>query len=92
MEITNTVTIATKSIFSTLESLRMIKIFEDKLGRFMNEYPDVYAGTSFIKAENGLRYIFIIPSDNQEAIDASKQLVEMLDMFHLLLQMQTNDR
>lgn len=82
MEITNTVTIATKSIFSTLESLRIIKIFEDKLGHFVNEYPDVYAGTSFINAENGLRYIFIIPSDNKEAIDAGKQLVAMLDMFH----------
>ncbi len=86
MEITNTVTIATKSIFSTLEFLRIVKIFEYKLNRLINEYPDVYAGSSFIKAENGLRYIFIIPSDNQEAIDASKQLVETFDMFHLLLQ------
>lgn len=91
MEITNTVTIATKSIFSILESLRIIKIFEDKLGHFMDEYPDVYAGTSFIKAENGLRYIFIIPSDNQEAIDASKQLVAMFDMFHLLAFEEVNN-
>lgn len=91
MEITNTVTIATKSIFSTLESLRIVTIFEDKLSHFMDEYPDVYAGSSFIKAENGLRYIFIIPSDNQEAIDASKQLVAMLDMFHLFALEEVND-
>lgn len=90
MEITNTVTIATKAIFSILESLRIIKIFEDKLDHFMDEYPDVYAGSSFIKAENGLRYIFIIPSDNQEAIDAGKQLVAMLDMFHFTLEEVNN--
>lgn len=82
MEITNTVTIATKSIFSTLESLQIVRIFEDKLEPFMDKYPDVYVGSSFIKAENGLRYIFIIPSDNQEAIDAGKQLVAMLDMYN----------
>lgn len=92
MEITNTVTIATKSIFSTLESLRIITIFEDKLGHFVNEYPDVYAGSSFIKAENGLRYIFIIPSDNQEAIDAGKQLVAMLDMYNFAFEKKVNDR
>lgn len=90
MEITNTVTIATKAIFSTLESLRIVTIFEDKLNPFMDEYPDVYVGSSFIKAENGLRYIFIIPSDNQEAIDAGKQLVAMFDMFHFTLEEVNN--
>ena len=91
MEITNTVTIATKNVFSPMESMQIVKIFEDKLSSFMDKYPDVYSGTSFIKAENGLRYIFIIPSDNQEAIDASKQLVAMFDMFHLALE-EVNDR
>ena len=90
MEITNTVTIATKAIFSTLESLKTMTIFEDKLSHFMEKYPNVYVGSSFIKAENGLRYIFIIPSDNQEAIDAGKQLVAMLDMFHFAFE-EVND-
>ena len=91
MEIANTVTIATKAIFSTLESLQIVQIFEDKLEPFMDKYPDVYVGSSFIKAENGLRYIFIIPSDNQEAIDASKQLVAMLDMYNFAFE-KVNDR
>ena len=82
MEITNTVTIATENVFSPMESMKMLEIFEDKFGSFMNKYPDVYAGTSFIKAENGLRYIFIIPSDNADAIDASERLVATLDAFY----------
>lgn len=83
MEIVNTVTIATKNVFSFMESMKIMKIFEDKLGSFTNKYPDVYAGTLFIKAENGLRYIFIIPSDNPDAIDASERLVATLDTFYL---------
>ncbi len=90
MEITNTVTIATKAVFSPLESLRIITIFEDKLSHFMDKYPDVYTGSSFIKAEGGLRYIFIVPSDNQEAIDASKQLVAMLDMYNFAFEEVNN--
>lgn len=90
MEITNTVIIATKAVFSPLESLQIVKIFEDKLEPFMDEYPDVYTGSSFIKAEGGLRYIFIVPSDNQEAIDASKRIVAMLDFFHVTSEMLSN--
>lgn len=82
MEIANTVTIATKNVFSPMESMQIVKIFEDKLSSFMDKYPDVYSGTSFIKAENGLRYIFIIPSYNADAIDASERLVATLDTFY----------
>ena len=84
MEIVNTVTIATENVFSPTESMKMLDIFEDKFGSFMNKYPDVYAGTSSRKAEDGLRYIFIIPSDNADAIDASERLAATLDAFHFI--------
>lgn len=81
MEVTNTVTIMTEATFTPTESVRIIPIFEEEFSLFMQIHPDVYIGSVSLTADHRIRYIFIVPEHNQEAIEDAKDMVQTLNAY-----------
>lgn len=86
MEITNTIpniiALATTATFAPMESVALVSTFEEDFKRFMENHPDVYVGSITACADKGLcRYVFIVPTNNQEAINDSMEIIQILDVY-----------
>lgn len=95
MEITNTIqvtTITTTATFAPMESVSLVSKFEDDFKKFMQNHPDVYIGsvTSFTD-NNRCRYVAIVPTHDQKAIEDSMEMMCILDAYHATSDL-SNDR